>query len=95
MPVLLQGCVSPSAEPHKYMGQYFMVGDSNCRRFNHRSYNTINCFDYDGVLRGYRAAMTDQDMQMYIEKKRQNDRSADKRHDNYCSLMPPGTYGCN
>jgi hypothetical protein len=102
--IFIQGCTS--ARPYSYNGKYYMVGDSNCSRFNQRAYNTINCFNSDGEPMGYRNAMTDQDMQMYnsqqaqnhrnqIEQQRQNDRQADKNHDSYCSMMPAGTYGCN
>ena len=101
---IIQGCAS--ASPYKYNGSYYMVGDSNCKRFNQRTSNSINCFNSDGEPMGYRNAMTNQDMQMYnaqqaqnhrnqMEQQRQNDRQADKNHDNYCSMMPAGTYGCN
>ncbi len=102
--ILMQGCAS--ASPYRYNGKYYMVGDSSCDRFSRRTSNTINCFDSDGNPTGYREAMTDQDIQMYNarqaqadrdlkEQQRQNDRQADRNHDNYCSMMPKGTYGCN
>lgn len=101
---LLEGCAS--ARPYKYNGNYYMVGDSNCSKFNQRSSNAINCFNSDGEATGYRTAMTNQDMQMYNarqaqqdrdnkEQQRQNDRQADKNHQAYCNNMPKGTYGCN
>lgn len=104
MPAMIQGCAS--ASPYSYNGKYYMVGDSNCRRFSQDSYDTINCFNSGGEFMGYRAAMSDQDMQMYnaqqaqahrnqIEQSRQNDRQTDRNHAGYCSMMPAGTYGCN
>lgn len=62
--VILTGCAS-SAAPRYIDGNYYMVGDANCRTGMAVSPTMIMCGDKSGAQTGYRNAMTAQDMQMY------------------------------
>lgn len=66
---LLSGC--SSGGPQFLRGNYYMTGDSNCKYSRARTANSINCYDSDDKLTGYRNAMTDQQLQMYRYEKQQ------------------------
>lgn len=62
----LGGCAS--AQPNFNYGHYYMTGDSECAYTQQRTENTIHCYNSDKEPTGYRVAMTDQQMSMYMHK---------------------------
>jgi len=63
----LTGCAS-AARPFSLNGNYFLAGDKNCARYRELSSNSIMCLDKHGKEIGYRNAMTNQDLQMYMQQ---------------------------
>lgn len=61
----LTGCASV-AEPNLRNGHYFMAGDKNCKQGRNVSDTRIMCYNNKLQFTGYRDAMTQQDMQMYL-----------------------------
>lgn len=61
----LSGCAG-MAEPNLRQGHYFMAGDKNCKQGKNVSETRIMCFDNKRRFTGYRDAMTEQDMQLYL-----------------------------
>lgn len=71
--VVLSGCAS-SASPQKayHDGNYYLTGDNNCSKWRPLSQGRIMCYKSDGVTQtGYRTAMTQADMQMYMYQRQQ------------------------
>jgi hypothetical protein len=62
----LAACASHHAAPALSNGRYFLMGDEHCIRAYHQSPTRIACLDKKGNQTGYRDAMTDQDMAMYM-----------------------------
>lgn len=62
--VLLSSC----AAPNFYNGKYYMAGDSDCVSMKQLDDNKIVCYDHSKKETGYRAAMTDQQLQMYMHQ---------------------------
>ena len=73
--ILITGCVSG---PQFIRGHYYMTGDSDCRYSSRRTDTSINCYNSDKELTGYRDAMTDQQLQMH----RHHEREFNRRHEN-------------
>lgn len=69
------GCASV-AKPNFYNGDYYMAGDENCARISVKSLYTINCFKADGTPTGYRRAMTQQQLDMYMHNQNRAQRSS-------------------
>ena len=65
--IFVSGCAG-SAMPNFYNGKYYMAGDSNCRYMRQLEENKIMCSDSSGKEIGYREAMTDQQLQMYMHQ---------------------------
>lgn len=61
--VALTGCAS--AMPNFYNGKYYMAGDSSCSRIRQHTEDKIMCMNSDGEETGWRAAMTDQQLEMW------------------------------
>lgn len=61
---VIAGCASDPA-PNFFNGNYYMAGDSSCVRITALSPSRIMCHDSNGVAKGYRDAMTSQQIQMY------------------------------
>lgn len=72
--LFLSGC--GGAVPNAINGKYYMGGDSNCKRYRAISDNSIMCMDSDGRETGYRNAMSDQELQMHMYQKAQNDKAS-------------------
>jgi hypothetical protein len=49
-------------------GHYFVAGDKNCVQYRMLSSDSIMCLDKHGKETGYRNAMTDQELQMYMQQ---------------------------
>lgn len=64
--VFLSGCME--AAPNLINGKYYMAGDSVCSKVKVRDSNTIECYNSKGEYQGWRSAMTDQQLQMYMHK---------------------------
>ncbi|HEX8595921.1 MAG TPA: hypothetical protein VF682_21980 [Pseudomonas sp.] len=62
--VVIGGCASEAA-PNYYNGGYYMAGDPSCVQMSPLTASRIKCYDSDGVVTGYREAMSSQDIQMY------------------------------
>jgi len=62
---IVTGC---SAKPNFINGKYYMAGDSNCRKYRVLTSSRIMCKDSNGKDMGYRDAMTNQQLQMYMHK---------------------------
>lgn len=63
--LVVAGC-SQTASPTFDGGHYFMTGDANCTQYRlHKSGMQIACANASGQITGYRAPMTDQQLQMY------------------------------
>lgn len=71
--ILLGGCVS-SATPNFINGKYYMGGDPNCARYRIISSDRIMCANKNDEETGYRDAMTDQQLQIYMHERQQQDR---------------------
>lgn len=67
--IILGGC--SSAAPNLVNGKYYMMGDKNCARYNPISDGRIMCYTKNGEQVGYRDAMTDQELQMYMYNQQQ------------------------
>jgi len=65
--LLVSGCAG-SAMPNFYNGKYYLAGDSNCRFMRQLEANRIMCQDASRKDVGYRDAMTDQQLQMYMHQ---------------------------
>ncbi|AQT45704.1 hypothetical protein BBC0244_020400 [Bartonella apihabitans] len=65
--IFLPGCVY-TAEPIFYNGAYYMVGDSACRNGRGINSTTIICYNEQGKSTGYRQAMTQQQLSMYMHQ---------------------------
>jgi len=63
--VLLSSC---AAMPNFYNGKYYMAGDENCRYMRPLDENRIICSNSSHIDTGHRAAMTDQQLQMYMHQ---------------------------
>lgn len=70
---ILNACASsPSPQRSQYDGNYYITGGTDCERWRQISNGTIMCYKSDGeTATGYRSAMTQQDMQMYMYQKQQ------------------------
>lgn len=68
MATTVSGCASV-ATPNFYNGDYYMAGDDNCKRISVKAPYTIYCHTEDGTVTGYRRAMTQQQIDMYMHKK--------------------------
>ena len=66
----LTGCVS-SAQPNSVNGKYYMMGDSSCSRYKVISPNKVMCYDTNGRATGWRKAMTNQELQIYMHRQSQ------------------------
>lgn len=75
MVTIISGCAS-SAKPNFYNGDYYMAGDENCARISVKALYTINCFKADGTPTGYRRAMTQQQLDMYMHNQSMAQRSS-------------------
>lgn len=71
--IFLSGCAA-SATPKLVNGKYYMGGDSNCYRYRIVTDNLIMCINRDGRDTGYREAMTEQQLQMYLYERERLDR---------------------
>ncbi len=65
--VFLSSCATYSA-PNFFNGKYYMAGDDNCRYMRQLDNNRIMCQDSSHKDVGYREAMTDQQLQMYMHQ---------------------------
>ncbi|TYL48562.1 hypothetical protein [Marinomonas sp. IMCC 4694] len=90
---VLVGC---SASPQFLRGHYYMTGDSNCRYSRERTDTSINCYNSDDELTGYRNAMTDQQLQMYQFNKQQEEqkRQQNKVKNTNCYRTVTGGMNC-
>ncbi|MEQ1950916.1 hypothetical protein [Mesorhizobium sp. CN2-181] len=62
----LAGCTStPQAYPNFMNGRYYMVGDTDCRYSANVTPTRILCYDEQRQAKGYRDALTDQQLMMY------------------------------
>ena len=64
------GCAT--ARPNFYNGKYYMAGDDNCRYMRQIATDRIMCSNANHVDIGYRDAMTDQQLQMYMNQQQVN-----------------------
>lgn len=62
--LLLASCAQ--AMPNLINGRYYMAGDAECAKVSVLSSSRIMCYRKDGTPTGYRDAMTDQQLQMYM-----------------------------
>lgn len=62
--LMLSGCAHDAA-PNLFNGQYYMAGDPDCVQIRQLSEKRIMCTNKKGYDRGYRDAMTYEQMQMY------------------------------
>lgn len=65
--ILVSGCAGV-AMPNFYNGKYYLAGDSNCRYMRQLDVNKIMCSDSSHKDIGYREAMTDQQLQMFMHQ---------------------------
>jgi len=81
--VFLSGCME--AAPNLINGKYYLAGDSVCSNVKVRDSNTIECYNSKGEYQGWRSAMTDQQLQMYMHNQQQSAQSYQQRrsNDNY------------
>lgn len=85
--LLLSSCaLFRVAEPYKINGNYYMVGDNNCVQWRVTDFNRIDCYDSSGTPTGYRTAMSQQDMMLYINKQNQSSQS-NKSNIVYCKKI--------
>ena len=75
MVTVISGCAS-SATPNYYNGGYYMAGDDNCKIIRARTSNTINCYNSDDTLKGYRIVMSQQQLDMYMHNQNRAQRSS-------------------
>ena len=55
------------ATPKLIQGSYYMMGDVNCRSYRFESSTSgVYCYNSDGEVTGYRSAMNNQQLQMYM-----------------------------
>ena len=81
--VILGGC--SSAEPYLVNGKYYVMGDKNCARYKLIYDGRIMCYNKNDEQIGYRDAMTDQELQMYMyeqQKIRQSIQSSKPKYTN-------------
>jgi len=92
--ISLTGCYS--ASPQFLRGNYYMTGDSNCRLSRERTDTSINCYNSDDELMGYRNAMTDQQLQMYRHNKQmeQMEQQQNKTTNTNCYRTYGGGMNC-
>lgn len=90
--ISLSGCTSSS--PQFLRGNYYMTGDSNCRYSRERTSTSINCYNSDDELVGYRNAMTDQQLQMYQHKQQQRNQQINKTTNTNCYQTYGGGMNC-
>ena len=64
------GCAT--AKPNFYNGKYYMACDANCRYIRQIATDRIMCMNAKHVDIGYRDAMTDQQLQMYMNQQQVN-----------------------
>lgn len=62
--VIFGGC--SSAALNVINGKYYLAGDSDCVRYRQLSDSRIMCINKKGEEVGYRDAMTDQQLQVYM-----------------------------
>ena len=65
---LLAGCAG-SAMPNFYKGHYYMAGGEGCTKWRNLSGDRMMCLDDDGKDTGYIEPMTDQQLQMYMNRR--------------------------
>lgn len=63
----ISSCSTP-ATPNYYNGKYYMAGDENCIYMRQLDENRIMCQNAARQNVGYRNAMTDQQLQMYMHQ---------------------------
>ena len=88
---LITGC---SASPQFLRGHYYMTGDSNCRYSRALTDTSIECYNSDDELTGYRDAMTNQQLEMYRHKEQMEQRKQSQNKSTYCMPMAMGGLYC-
>jgi hypothetical protein len=71
----LGGCTT-YAQPNFYNGKYYMAGDDSCRYMRQLEANKVMCSDSSHKDIGYRLAMTNQQLQMYMHQQSINQANA-------------------
>lgn len=64
----LSGC--SISKPRAIDGKYYMIGDSKCKKYSQKwslTGNYINCFTSSGKATGSRKAMSDKELQDYVD----------------------------
>lgn len=70
---MLSGCAG-TASPTFFAGNYYLAGDSDCRRFQTSTeYKRLECFDSKGNFRGYRYAMNSEALRIWQAERAYND----------------------
>lgn len=73
--LLFSGCAG-RAIPNNIGGKYYMAGDDKCKKARRIADSRIMCINSDGKETGYRDAMTDQELQMYMHRDAQEEASS-------------------
>jgi hypothetical protein len=60
--------LSSCAAPRFYNGKYYMAGDLDCQSMSQLDESRVMCYDSSKKETGYRQAMTDQQLQMYMHE---------------------------
>jgi hypothetical protein len=69
---ILSGCAGTAA-PTFFAGNYYLAGDSDCRRFQASTDARIECFNSKGNFRGYRYAMNSEALRIWQAERAYND----------------------
>lgn len=69
---ILSGCAG-TASPTFFAGNYYLAGDSDCRRFQTSTDTRIECFNSKGNFRGYRYAMNSEALRIWQAERAYND----------------------
>ena len=56
----------PKTQP--FNGKYYMLEDSNCRSFKSMKNDRVMCYDAHGKPTGWRKALSNQELQMYMHE---------------------------
>lgn len=86
---IIGGC--SSAALNVIDGKYYLAGDSNCVRYRQLSESRIMCINKKGEEVGYRDAMTDQELQVYMYNQQQTHEAIKSFSESMRSMSPKYT----
>lgn len=75
--IALSGCATTAA-PNRVGNNFFMAGDSQCSQMQPMGTSHISCYDKNGKFTGSRQALSQYELQAYLNQRQQTSASIDQ-----------------